>query len=160
MVTRIGERKQGPCFFYRLTLLSHYQFTRLSSNSTKLVNATSGVIHRSFATSNSVSAINGKIYDTAAEAVQDIPDGAKVCVGGFGLCGTPNHVIEAVRDQGTKDLTIVSNNCGVDDWGLGILLQTKQIKRMISSYVGENALFEKQYLTGELEVELTPQVSW
>jgi 3-oxoacid CoA-transferase len=78
-------------------------------------------------------------------------------VGGFGLCGTPQKLIEAVRDKGVKDLTIVSNNCGVDDWGLGLLLQTKQIKRMISSYVGENATFERQYLSGELEVELIPQ---
>lgn len=78
-------------------------------------------------------------------------------VGGFGLCGTPQKLIEAVRDKGAKDLTVVSNNCGVDDWGLGLLLQTRQIKRMISSYVGENATFERQYLKGELEVELVPQ---
>ena len=78
-------------------------------------------------------------------------------VGGFGLCGTPQKLIEAIRTKGVKDLTAVSNNCGVDDWGLGLLLQTKQVKRMISSYVGENATFERQYLSGELEVELVPQ---
>lgn len=79
-------------------------------------------------------------------------------VGGFGLCGIPENLITAVRAKGVKNLTVVSNNCGVDDFGLGVLLKTKQIKRMISSYVGENAVFEKQYLSGELEVELTPQV--
>lgn len=78
-------------------------------------------------------------------------------VGGFGLCGTPQKLIEALREKGSKNLTVVSNNCGVDDWGLGILLQTRQIKRMISSYVGENQTFERQYLSGELEVELCPQ---
>lgn len=103
------------------------------------------------------SAGDGKVYTNAADAVADIPDGAKILVGGFGLCGIPENLISALRDQGTKDLTAVSNNAGVDDFGLGLLLQTKQIKRMIASYVGENALFEKQYLTGELEVELTPQ---
>eukprot|EP01080_Neovahlkampfia_damariscottae_P011778 gene11778-5115_t len=98
-----------------------------------------------------------KVYKSAQDAVKDIKDNSKVLVGGFGLCGTPQKLIEALRDQKSKNLTIVSNNCGVDDWGLGLLLQTRQIKRMVSSYVGENALFEKQYLTGELEVELTPQ---
>eukprot|EP00696_Hemimastix_kukwesjijk_P018713 gnl/Hemi2/7664_TR2636_c0_g1_i2.p1 gnl/Hemi2/7664_TR2636_c0_g1~~gnl/Hemi2/7664_TR2636_c0_g1_i2.p1 ORF type:complete len:507 (+),score=148.11 gnl/Hemi2/7664_TR2636_c0_g1_i2:60-1580(+) len=100
---------------------------------------------------------SGKLWPGAASAVADIPDGAKILVGGFGLCGAPSNLITALRDKGSKDLTVVSNNCGVDDFGLGLLLQTKQIKRMISSYVGENANFEKQYLTGELEVELTPQ---
>ena len=98
-----------------------------------------------------------KVYDTAAEAVADIPEGAKLCVGGFGLCGIPENLIAALRDTGTSGLTAVSNNAGVDDFGLGLLLQTGQIKRMISSYVGENKLFERQYLGGELEVELTPQ---
>lgn len=79
------------------------------------------------------------------------------CVGGFGLCGIPQNLIEAVQRSGASDLTVVSNNCGVDDWGLGILLKSKQIKRMVSSYVGENAEFERQYLGGDLEVELTPQ---
>eukprot|EP00026_Physarum_polycephalum_P005617 Phypoly_transcript_05652.p1 GENE.Phypoly_transcript_05652~~Phypoly_transcript_05652.p1 ORF type:complete len:372 (+),score=69.38 Phypoly_transcript_05652:206-1321(+) len=86
-----------------------------------------------------------------------MPSGSKLLVGGFGLCGIPEKLIEAVKNRGVKDLTVVSNNCGVDDFGLGVLLKTKQIKRMISSYVGENATFEKQYLSGELEVELTPQ---
>jgi acyl CoA:acetate/3-ketoacid CoA transferase alpha subunit len=78
-------------------------------------------------------------------------------VGGFGLCGIPENLIAAVKSHGPRDLTIVSNNCGVDDFGLGILLQSRQIKRMVSSYVGENAEFARQYLAGELEVELVPQ---
>ena len=78
-------------------------------------------------------------------------------MGGFGLCGIPENLIAALRDAGPKDLTCVSNNAGVDDFGLGLLLQTRQIKRMISSYVGENKTFEAQYLSGQLEVELTPQ---
>ncbi|CAE7223211.1 oxct1, partial [Symbiodinium sp. KB8] len=98
-----------------------------------------------------------KIVASAAEAVKDIPDNATLLVGGFGLCGIPENLITAVRDQGTKGLTAVSNNAGVDDFGLGLLLHTRQIKRMISSYVGENKEFERQYLSGELEVELTPQ---
>eukprot|EP00911_Craspedida_sp_UC1_P002948 UC1_evm1s2151 len=98
-----------------------------------------------------------QIYDTALDAVQDIPDGAKLLVGGFGLCGIPENLIGALQETGVKKLTCVSNNAGVDDFGLGLLLQTRQIRRMISSYVGENAEFERQYLSGELEVELTPQ---
>lgn len=99
----------------------------------------------------------GKIIETFEEAIHDIQDGATLIVGGFGLCGIPEKAILALRDKGTKDLTIVSNNCGVDDWGLGLLLANKQIKKMISSYVGENKIFERQYLSGELEVELVPQ---
>ncbi|WP_419180342.1 CoA transferase subunit A [Bacillus xiapuensis] len=91
------------------------------------------------------------------EAIQDIHDGATIIVGGFGLCGIPEKAILALWEKGVKDLTIVSNNCGVDDWGLGLLLANKQIKKMISSYVGENKIFEKQFLNGELEVELVPQ---
>ncbi|DAZ92832.1 TPA: hypothetical protein N0F65_010100 [Lagenidium giganteum] len=98
-----------------------------------------------------------KVCPDADTAVKDIPDGAKLIVGGFGLCGIPENSIAALVKQGAKNLTCVSNNAGVDDFGLGLLLQTRQVKRMISSYVGENALFEKLYLTGELEVELTPQ---
>ncbi len=98
-----------------------------------------------------------KIYLTAEDAIKDIPDGATICVGGFGLCGIPENLLSALVKQGAKDLTAVSNNAGVDDFGLGLLLQTRQIKRMISSYVGENKTFERQYLQGELEVELTPQ---
>jgi 3-oxoacid CoA-transferase len=97
------------------------------------------------------------VFDSPAAAVADIPDDCKLLVGGFGLCGIPENLIAAVRDTGKKGITAVSNNAGVDGFGLGLLLETKQIKRMISSYVGENALFEQQYLTGELEVELTPQ---
>ena len=98
-----------------------------------------------------------KVVGSAAEAVADIPDGASLAVGGFGLCGIPSALIEALFDQGTKDLDVVSNNCGVDDWGLGVLLAAKRIRRMQSSYVGENKEFERQFLSGELEVELTPQ---
>jgi 3-oxoacid CoA-transferase/3-oxoacid CoA-transferase subunit A len=98
-----------------------------------------------------------KVHATALEAVRDIPDGATILAGGFGLCGIPENCIAALRQLGPKGLTVVSNNCGVDDFGLGILLKNRQIKRMVSSYVGENKEFERQYLTGELEVELTPQ---
>jgi len=99
----------------------------------------------------------GKIVESASEAIKDISDGATLIVGGFGLCGIPENLIHALREKETKDLTVVSNNCGVDDWGLGILLANRQIKKMVSSYVGENKIFEKQFLSGELEVELTPQ---
>uniref|UniRef100_A0A7N9AM09 Succinyl-CoA:3-ketoacid-coenzyme A transferase n=1 Tax=Mastacembelus armatus TaxID=205130 RepID=A0A7N9AM09_9TELE len=100
---------------------------------------------------------NSQFYSDATDAVKDIPDGATVLVGGFGLCGIPENLINSLLKTGVKGLTAVSNNAGVDNFGLGLLLQTKQIKRMISSYVGENAEFERQYLAGELEVELTPQ---
>jgi 3-oxoacid CoA-transferase subunit A len=98
-----------------------------------------------------------KVFPSAAEAVRDIPNGATLLAGGFGLCGIPENAIHALRELGTLGLTVVSNNCGVDDFGLGVLLRNKQIARMISSYVGENKEFERQYLSGELEVELTPQ---
>ncbi len=99
-----------------------------------------------------------KIYENAKTALKDIiKDGLTISAGGFGLCGIPENLILALRDSGVKNLTFVSNNAGVDDFGLGLLLQTKQIKKMISSYVGENAIFEKQFLDGELELELTPQ---
>ncbi|MHA7987088.1 CoA transferase subunit A [Rathayibacter sp. CAU 1779] len=98
-----------------------------------------------------------KRMDCAADAVADITEGASIAVGGFGLCGNPMALIRAVLDSGVGGLSVVSNNCGVDDWGLGILLQEKRISRMTSSYVGENKEFERQFLTGELEVHLTPQ---
>ncbi|MET3905515.1 CoA transferase subunit A [Paenarthrobacter sp. 4246] len=98
-----------------------------------------------------------KVVASAAEAVKDIPDGASLAVGGFGLCGIPVSLIEALHSQGTTGLETVSNNCGVDDWGLGILLKDGRIRRTISSYVGENKEFARQYLAGELEVVLTPQ---
>lgn len=98
-----------------------------------------------------------KVVKSAAAAVADVFDGASVLAGGFGLCGIPELCIAALRDQGTKNLTFVSNNCGVDDFGLGLLLGPKQIKKMVSSYVGENKEFERQFLSGELEVELVPQ---
>ena len=98
-----------------------------------------------------------KVCASAAEAVADIPDGATLMVGGFGLCGIPEHLIAALRARGTKQLTVISNNCGIDDFGLGILLANRQIRRMVSTYVGENANFEQQFLKGELEVELVPQ---
>ena len=94
---------------------------------------------------------------SADEAVKDIFDGAHLAVGGFGLCGIPEHLIAALARAGVKHLTCYSNNAGVDDFGLGLLLQNRQIKKMVSSYVGENAEFERQFLAGELEVELTPQ---
>ncbi len=98
-----------------------------------------------------------KRVSSALEAVRDIPDGALLAVGGFGLCGIPEHLIQALAQTGTKDLTCFSNNAGVDDFGLGILLKNHQIRKMVSSYVGENAEFERQFLQGELEVELVPQ---
>ena len=100
---------------------------------------------------------NSKVMNSFLEAVSDIKDGSTIIVGGFGLSGIPEYSIQALKEQGTKDLTVVSNNCGVDDWGLGLLLANKQIKKMVASYVGENKIFEQQYLSGELEVELTPQ---
>jgi 3-oxoacid CoA-transferase subunit A len=98
-----------------------------------------------------------KVVASAAEAVADIPSGARLAVGGFGLCGIPSVLIEALLETGADDLEAVSNNCGVDEWGLGRLLFAKRLRRMISSYVGENKEFARQYLHGELEVELTPQ---
>ncbi len=99
-----------------------------------------------------------KIYDNAAAALDGIlKDGMLIAAGGFGLCGIPENLIAAIRDSGVKELTVASNNAGVDDFGLGVLLQTKQIKKMISSYVGENAEFMRQYLSGELELEFNPQ---
>mgnify|MGYP000844047601 CR=1 FL=1 len=107
--------------------------------------------------------MSNKVFASAQDAFADLKsrgvlrDHITVMVGGFGLCGIPEHLIAALRDSGVKGLTCVSNNAGVDDFGLGLLLQTRQIKKMISSYVGENATFEKQFLTGELEVEFNPQ---
>ena len=98
-----------------------------------------------------------KVVQDADEAIRDIPDGATIMVGGFGLCGIPENLIQALRLRGTKDLTVMSNNAGVSDFGLGLLLKTRQIRRMIATYVGENDLFEQQFLSGELEVELVPQ---
>ena len=98
-----------------------------------------------------------KVVGSAAEAVADVTDGASLAVGGFGLCGVPTVLIDALLDAGVGDLEAVSNNCGVDEWGLGRLLMARRIRRMISSYVGENKEFARQFLSGELEVELTPQ---
>ena len=98
-----------------------------------------------------------KTAASAADAVADLFDGATIAVGGFGLCGNPMALIEAILDLGVRDLEVVSNNCGVDDWGLGLLLAARRIRKMTSSYVGENKGFERQFLSGELEVELTPQ---
>jgi 3-oxoacid CoA-transferase subunit A len=98
-----------------------------------------------------------KVVSSAADAVADIAPGSSLAVGGFGLCGIPSVLIGALLASGVGDLEIVSNNCGVDDWGLGQLLATRQVRRMVSSYVGENKEFARQYLAGELEVELTPQ---
>ncbi len=98
-----------------------------------------------------------KVFPSAAAAIADMKDGAVVMSGGFGLCGNPENLIQAIRAKGTKGLTVVSNNCGTDDFGLGILLKSRQIRKMVSSYVGENKEFERQFLSGELEVELVPQ---
>lgn len=98
-----------------------------------------------------------KVFQDAAEALHDLRDGATIMLGGFGLCGIPENCIEALVQKGIKELTCISNNAGVDDFGLGRLLQTRQIKKMMSSYVGENAEFERQLLSGELEVDLIPQ---
>lgn len=99
-----------------------------------------------------------KVYPNPAAALEGlVKDGMTIAVGGFGLCGIPEQLIIALRDTGAKNLTAVSNNAGVDDWGLGLLLKTRQIRKMVSSYVGENAEFERQYMAGELELEFTPQ---
>ncbi len=98
-----------------------------------------------------------KVYPDAKEAIADIKDGATIMVGGFGLCGIPENLIRALHESKVKDLTIISNNAGVDGFGLGLLLETRQIKKVIASYVGENKIFESQMLSGKIEVELTPQ---
>jgi len=98
-----------------------------------------------------------KVLSSAEDAVARIPDGASIMMGGFGLCGIPENLIAALRARGTKDLTVISNNAGVDDFGIGILLRARQVRKMISTYVGENKEFERQFLTGELDVELVPQ---
>ena len=102
-------------------------------------------------------AMLGKVVDSASDAVADIGDGATLAVGGFGLCGIPEKLIAALRASGVSDLTVIANNCGVDDFGLGVLLANRQLRKMVSSYVGENKIFEAQFLSGELEVELVPQ---
>ncbi|MGB2177043.1 MAG: CoA transferase subunit A [Hyphomonas sp.] len=102
--------------------------------------------------------MSSKVYNSAKEALEGLTfDGMTVMAGGFGLCGIPENLILALRESGVKDITAISNNAGVDDFGLGLLLQTRQIKKMISSYVGENKEFERQYLSGELELEFNPQ---
>lgn len=97
------------------------------------------------------------IYTSFIDAVKDIKDGSTIMVGGFGLCGIPENLILALVETGVTNLTVISNNCGVDDWGLGLLMKNKQIKKMVGSYVGENKEFERQVLSGEIEVELNPQ---
>src|SRR5713101_575745 len=98
-----------------------------------------------------------KVVANAEDAVRDIPDGAVIMSGGFGLCGNPENLISALHRRGVRDLTIISNNCGPTELGLGILLKAKHVRKMVASYVGENKEFELQYLSGELEVELNPQ---
>ena len=98
-----------------------------------------------------------KVIAGALQAVEKIPDGAVILMGGFGLCGIPENLIAALKEKGTRGLTVVSNNAGVDDFGIGMLLKTRQVRKMISTYVGENDTFERQCLSGELEVELVPQ---
>ncbi len=112
----------------------------------------------SYASSRSETAAKKKLYASAEEALRGlVADGHTLAVGGFGLCGIPETLIVALRDSGAKDLTVISNNAGVDGFGLGLLLETRQIRKMISSYVGENKEFERQYLSGELELEFNPQ---
>ena len=102
-----------------------------------------------------------KIFPSADKALEGVvQDGQLMAVGGFGLCGIPEALIDALRDSGKKDLTVISNNAGVDGFGLGKLLETRQIKKMISSYVGENKEFERQYLAGELQLDFTPRARW
>ncbi len=99
-----------------------------------------------------------KVFQTPEQALAGLThDGIKIAVGGFGLCGIPEQLILALRESGAKELTCVSNNAGIDDWGLGVLLKSRQVRRMVSSYVGENAEFERQYMSGELELEFCPQ---
>jgi 3-oxoacid CoA-transferase subunit A len=98
-----------------------------------------------------------KVVASAEDAVAQIPDGATIMMGGFGLCGIPENLIAALHARGTKGLTVISNNAGIDDFGIGVLLKSRQVRKMISTYVGENKEFERQYLTGELDVELVPQ---
>ncbi len=98
-----------------------------------------------------------KVLTSAAEAVERIPDDATIMMGGFGLCGIPETLIAALRARGTKGLTVISNNAGIDDFGIGVLLRSRQVRKMIATYVGENKEFERQFLTGELDVELVPQ---
>jgi len=98
-----------------------------------------------------------KVLPSAEAAVALIADGATILMGGFGLCGIPETLIQALHARGTKNLTVISNNAGVDDFGIGILLKARQVRKMISTYVGENKEFERQFLTGEIEVELVPQ---
>jgi 3-oxoacid CoA-transferase subunit A len=98
-----------------------------------------------------------KVLKDAHAAVALIPDGATILMGGFGLCGIPENLIQALHERGTRDLTLISNNAGVDDFGIGVLLKARQVRKMIATYVGENKEFERQYLTGEIEVELVPQ---
>src|SRR5271170_7320960 len=100
----------------------------------------------------------GKVRGDAGAALDGLLfDGMTIMAGGFGLCGIPENLIASIRDSGVKGITVISNNCGVDDFGLGLMLQTRQIKKMVSSYVGENAEFERQFLAGELELEFNPQ---
>ena len=98
-----------------------------------------------------------KVAASTAEAIADIFDGATVMLGGFGLCGIPENLIKALVKKGTRDLTVISNNAGVSDYGIGLLLRTRQVRRMVATYVGENKIFERQFLDGSLEVELCPQ---
>src|SRR5699024_2303303 len=100
-----------------------------------------------------------RIYDDFMDAISVVEDGMTLMVGGFGLVGIPENLILGLRDKGVKDLTVISNNCGIDSWGLGVLLEKKQIKKMVASYVGENKEFERQFLNNELEVTLVPQGS-
>src|SRR5204863_1469866 len=112
---------------------------------------------RSASTPSAIIANMNKVVRDAAEAVRDVPDGASIMISGFGLCGIPESLIAALRDKGSRGLTVISNNAGTNDFGITFLLQNKQVRKMISTYVGENKVFEKMALAGEIEVELNPQ---
>ncbi len=124
-----------------------------------LSSSSSWMGHQTAGLSTSSRCFTPRFYDDAREAVADVGDGSRLLVGGFGLCGIPEHLISGLLATGVKDLTVVSNDCGVDDFGLGLLLRRGQVKRILSSYIGENKECVRQYLEGELEVELTPQGS-
>jgi 3-oxoacid CoA-transferase subunit A len=158
LITSGQASQAGISTIYTLTQLESDE-SRSMADAARLLEQTGGQIARdSLAdTQQSHSAGLDKVVSSATDAVRDIPNGASLAVGGFGLCGIPSVLIDALLETGTSDLEVFSNNCGVDDWGLGILLDARRIRRMVSSYVGENKEFARQYLQGELEVELTPQ---
>ncbi len=157
LITSVEAAEAGISNIYTLSQLESDE-SRSMANAAQLLEQTGAQIARDtlISAGQGRSAGLGKVFSSAKEAVRDIPSGASLAVGGFGLCGIPSVLIDALLATGTTDLEVFSNNCGVDDWGLGLLLDARRIRRMVSSYVGENKEFARQYLQGELEVELTP----